>query len=78
MAYWRVGSGKRTPRIERCRALNAVKLPGLQQYLAKNLGYELIDAAANDDPVKELEIIRNFSKRGVELLILGSTTQAAV
>ncbi len=51
-------------------------LKGAQESAAA-LGYELIDAAANDDPVKELEIIRNFSKRGVKLLILGSTTQAA-
>jgi len=51
-------------------------LKGAQES-AKALGYELLDAAANDDPVKELEIIRNFSKRGVKLLILGSTTQAA-
>jgi len=51
-------------------------LKGAQES-AEALGYELLDAAANDDPVKELEIIRNFSKRGVKLLILGSTTQAA-
>lgn len=51
-------------------------LKGAQES-ADALGYELLDAAANDDPIKELEIIRNFSKRGVKLLILGSTTQAA-
>ena len=44
---------------------------------AAALGYELVDASANDDPVKELEIIRNFAKRGVKLLVLGSTTEAA-
>ncbi|WP_166368574.1 sugar ABC transporter substrate-binding protein [Psychromonas sp. SA13A] len=44
---------------------------------AKRLGYDFMDASSNDDPVKELEIIRNFSKRGAKLLILGSTTQAA-
>ena len=51
-------------------------LKGAQES-AQALGYQLLDAAANDDPVKELEIIRTFSKRGVTLLILGSTTQAA-
>jgi ribose transport system substrate-binding protein len=51
-------------------------LKGAQESAAA-LGYPLLDAAANDDPVKELEIIRTFSKRGVKLLILGSTTQAA-
>jgi len=44
---------------------------------AEALGYEFVDASSNDDPVKELEIIRNFAKRGVKLLVLGSTTQAA-
>jgi ribose transport system substrate-binding protein len=51
-------------------------LKGAQETAAA-LGYDLVDASANDDPVKELEIIRNFAKRGVELLVLGSTTEAA-
>lgn len=51
-------------------------LKGAQES-AKALGYDLVDASSNDDPVKELEIIRNFAKRGVKLLVLGSTTQAA-
>ncbi|MEL0635846.1 sugar ABC transporter substrate-binding protein [Marinomonas sp. TI.3.20] len=45
--------------------------------MSDRLGYKFIDASSNDDPVKELEIIRNFAKRGVDLLVLGSTTQAA-
>ncbi|MCZ2720397.1 sugar ABC transporter substrate-binding protein [Marinomonas sp. 15G1-11] len=45
--------------------------------MADRLDYQFIDASSNDDPVKELEIIRNFAKRGVDLLVLGSTTQAA-
>lgn len=51
-------------------------LKGAQES-ATALGYELVNASSNDDPVKELEIIRNFAKRGVKLLVLGSTTQAA-
>ncbi len=51
-------------------------LKGAQE-TARALGYELVDASSNDDPVKELEIIRNFAKRDVKLLVLGSTTQAA-
>jgi ABC-type sugar transport system substrate-binding protein len=51
-------------------------LKGAQE-MSKTLGYEFMDASSNDDPVKELEIIRNFAKRGVNLLVLGSTTQAA-
>lgn len=51
-------------------------LKGAQESAA-DLGYEFLDASSNDDPVKELEIIRNFAKQGVTLLVLGSTTQAA-
>jgi ribose transport system substrate-binding protein len=51
-------------------------LKGAQE-TASALGYAFVDASADDDPVKELEIIRNFAKRGVGLLVLGSTTEAA-
>lgn len=44
---------------------------------AESLGYTVSSGISGDDPVVELELIRNFAKQGVTLLVLGSTTQAA-
>ncbi len=42
---------------------------------AASLGYEFVSGSAEDDPMQEQELIRNFASQGVTLLVLGATTK---
>lgn len=45
------------------------------QETAAKLGYEFVSGSAENDPLQEQELIKNFASQGVTLLVLGSTTQ---
>jgi ABC-type sugar transport system substrate-binding protein len=44
---------------------------------AEALGYEFVSGSAENDPIKEQDLINNFASQGVTLLVLGSTTKAS-
>lgn len=44
---------------------------------AEALGYDFVSGSAENDPIKEQDLIKNFASQGVTLLVLGSTTKAS-
>lgn len=44
---------------------------------AESLGYDFVSGSAENDPIKEQDLINNFASQGVTLLVLGSTTKAS-
>ncbi len=44
---------------------------------AESLGYDFVNGSAENDPIKEQDLIKNFSTQGVTLLVLGATTKAS-
>ncbi|MFI3171192.1 MAG: sugar ABC transporter substrate-binding protein [Eubacteriales bacterium] len=45
------------------------------QETAAKLGYDFVSGSAENDPLQEQELIKNFASQGVTLLVLGSTTK---
>ncbi len=45
------------------------------QETAEKLGYDFVSGSAENDPLQEQELIKNFASQGVTLLVLGSTTK---